>query len=181
MLRSWKFYLAMGGIAAVMAVFAYGFFTNPKIVPSPLVNKPAPAFDITDMHTGESINNAKLKGKPYILNFWASWCVACRDEAIVLEEANQRYDKGAGVARVIGIAIQDTPEKAKAFARKFGKTYFLGMDGNNGEISLSYGLYGVPESFFVDSKGIIRYKQIGAVTRKVVDEWMDKLVKENQQ
>ena len=166
MLRSWIFWSVLAGIAVVVGLFSYGFTVDPKLVRSPLIGKPAPDFTVTRLGGSDTLHLAELRGTPVILNFWASWCVACRDEAALLEEAHQRYELQEGAVKVIGIAIQDTPQAAMAFAKKFGKTYFLGLDNVEGDISISYGLYGVPETYFIDAQGIIRDKQVGAVTRK---------------
>jgi cytochrome c biogenesis protein CcmG/thiol:disulfide interchange protein DsbE len=162
MLKSWTFWAVLAGILAVVGLFAYGFTVDPKLVRSPLIGQPAPDFTVTRLGGEEMLRLADLRGTPVILNFWASWCLACRDEAALLEELHRRHTD----MRVIGIAIQDTPENAQAFARKFGKTYFLALDNDSGDIALSYGLYGVPETFFIDGSGIIRDKQVGAVTRE---------------
>lgn len=164
MIGSWKFWSVLAAIAVIVGLFAYGFTVDPKLVQSPLIGKPAPDFTVTRLGGGETLNLAALRGTPVILNFWASWCVACRDEAALLEQAHRRFGLEAGKLRVIGIAIQDTPEAARAFAERFGKTYFLALDNTAGDIALSYGLYGVPETFFIDGEGIIRYKQVGPVT-----------------
>jgi cytochrome c biogenesis protein CcmG/thiol:disulfide interchange protein DsbE len=170
MWTSWKFWAVLAGIGSVVAVFVYGFTVDPKLVKSPLLGKPAPGFSITRLGGNETLTLADLKGKPVVLNFWASWCAACRDEAHLLQATHTVYEKQKKELRVIGIAIQDTEEKALAFARRFGKTYFLGMDTPAGDISLSYGIYGVPETFFLDGNGVIQYKQIGAVTADVIEE-----------
>ena len=162
MFHRWPFWVAMGSIASVVAVLGFGFFTNPREVPSPLVGKQAPAFSAERLGGGTPVSLQDLRGKPIVLNFWASWCVACREEAAVLEHAHQIF--GVQGVQVVGIAVQDTQEKAQAFARRFGKTYLLSLDNADGEIGLNYGLYGVPETFFIDRAGIIRYKHIGAVT-----------------
>lgn len=171
MLKSWKFWTVMAGIMALVGIFAYGFTTDPHLVQSPLVGKPAPSFTVTDLHSGEQVSLRELRGRPVVLNFWASWCVACRDEAPVLQAAHERFG-GGGQQRVhvVGIAVQDTREKALAFAERFGKTYTLGLDDEAGSISLNYGLYGVPETFFIDSEGIIRDKVVGAVTAEDIQE-----------
>ena len=166
MFGRWPFWATMGSIVLVVLVLSYGFFIDPKLVPSPLVGKPAPLFTTNMLVSGEKLSLQDLRGQPVVLNFWASWCVACRDEAAVLEHAYQVY--GPQGLRVIGIAIQDTPEKALAFAQRFGKTYTLALDNNAGEIGLNYGLYGVPETFFIDREGLIRYKHVGAVTPDMV-------------
>ncbi len=94
----------------------------------------------------------------------------------MLEAAHRRYGEHPERFRVIGIAVQDEREAARKFARRFGKTYFLALDNPAGDIALNYGLYGVPETFFVDAEGIIRYKQVGALTREVVEEQVQKLL-----
>lgn len=180
MLRSWKFWTVFAGIAAVVGLLGYGFTLDPRLIKSPLMNKPAPGFAVQRLGGGEPLSLASLKGKPVLLNFWASWCVACRDEAHILQAAHLRYEKAEGKLRVVGIAIQDTEEKAMAFARKFGKTYFLGMDNEAGDISISYGLYGVPETFFIDARGIIQYKHVGAVSTELVEREVGKLMGDNE-
>lgn len=170
MLMSWKFWMAMTAIMGVVGLLAFGFTQNPRIVQSPLVEGKAPSFDLVEMNTGERLSSDDLKGTPYLLNFWASWCEACKTEAPYLKAAYEFYEKrSGGKIRVIGIAIQDTLKKARAFAKRYGKNYFLAMDNEQGEISLNFGLYGVPETFFIDRAGIIRFKQIGALTPGVID------------
>jgi cytochrome c biogenesis protein CcmG/thiol:disulfide interchange protein DsbE len=169
-IKSWKFWAVMGVLAALVAMFTYGFTTDPKLVPSPLVGKPAPAFGVAQLNGTGRVSLADLKGTPVILNFWASWCVACREEAGVLEAAHLKFEQGEHRVRVIGIAIQDTPDQALAFAKRFGKTYFLALDNAKGDIGLSYGLYGVPETFFIDAGGIIVCKKIGPVTPQWIEE-----------
>lgn len=179
MLQSWKFWLVLVAISGVVGLFVYGFTVDPKLVKSPLIGKAAPGFAITRLGTGESLSLAALRGKPVVLNFWASWCAACRDEAHVLQAAHTIYEQEQQKLRVVGIAIQDTEAKATAFARKFGKTYFLGLDNEAGDISLSYGIYGVPETFFIDAQGVIQYKQVGAVTPEVIQQQIARLLGES--
>ena len=173
---NWKFWTVMSAIIGVVGLLAFGFTKNPKLVKSPLVGTLAPAFKITEMNTGEALGSTALQGTPYLLNFWASWCAACRDEAPFLKGAHEKYEKARRNFRVIGIAIQDTPEKANAFARRFGKKYFLAMDNQRGDVSLNWGLYGVPETFFVDARGIITHKHIGALTWKVTQREVERLL-----
>jgi cytochrome c biogenesis protein CcmG/thiol:disulfide interchange protein DsbE len=175
MMTSWKFWTVIGSLACLVALFFYGFTKDPKMVPSPLVGKAAPPFAVERINGTGKVSLADLKGTPVILNFWASWCVACRDEAHILQAAHVKFEQQEHKVRVIGIAIQDTPDKALAFATHFGKTYFLGLDNTQGELSLSYGLYGVPETFFIDANGQIAYKQIGPVTEAVIAEQVAKL------
>lgn len=176
MLKSWKFWAVMAAIMGVVGLLAFGFTKNPRVVKSPLVGGQAPAFAVTEMNTGEPLGSAALKGTPFLLNFWASWCAACREEAPYLKAAYERYEKGRGGFRVIGIAIQDTLEDARAFARRFGKEYYLALDNERGEISLNFGLYGVPETFFVNGRGIVTHKHIGALDWKMVEREVERLL-----
>ena len=160
MFRSWKFWLVLAAIGAVLALFTYGFTVDPKLVRSPLIGKPAPDFTAT-LLTGGKLSLAELRGTPVILNFWASWCVACRDEAHVLQESHRKFEQNGGKLRVIGIAIQDTPDAARGFAKKYGKTYTLALDSTDGQIALDYGVYGVPETYFIGADGVIHDKYVG--------------------
>ena len=180
MISSWKFWAVLASIGGLVGLFIFGFTTNPRLVKSPLVGKPAPDFTITRLGGTEQITLSELRGTPVILNFWASWCAACRDEAPVFKSAHQRYEIEGRKLRVIGIAIQDTEEKAMGFAKRFGKKYFLGMDSPEGDISLNYGLYGVPETFFIDVNGIINYKHIGAVTYEDMEKQVQVLLSINK-
>lgn len=113
--------------------------------------------------TGSRFKLSDFKGRPVILNFWASWCVSCRQEARDLEYAWQAL-KQKGVI-VVGIAIQDSVEDARNFATQYGKTYILGLD-ESGKASIDYGITGVPESFFIDRNGIIVHKEAQPLTKE---------------
>ena len=167
---SWKFWAVWVLIIGLIALFAFGFTIDPKKVPSPLIGKPAPDFEIKALNGNEKIRLSELKGKPVLLNFWASWCQECKVEAYILEAFHQKYGSKTQQIKVIGIAIQDTADKAKAFARLFGKTYFLSLDDNTGNIALDYGIYGVPETFIIDHEGIVVYKHIGAFDVELLEE-----------
>lgn len=176
MLTSWKFWTVMAAIGGLAGLFAFGFTRNPKEVLSPLVEGPAPGFAVVEMNTGEPLSLETLRGTPFVLNFWASWCTACKEEAPILEAAYERYDRSGRGVRVMGIAIQDTLEDAQRFARRYGKQYFLALDTTRGDVSLNWGLYGVPETFFVDARGIITHKHIGALTWPVMQAEMERLL-----
>ena len=106
-----------------------------------------------------------------MLNFWASWCYSCRAEAVDFE----RFWKERQDIAVVGIAIQDTVEAAKAFAAQYGKTYILGLD-TDGKIALDYGVTGVPETFFINANGVIVHKETGPVTEKMLQKYSKKEV-----
>jgi cytochrome c biogenesis protein CcmG/thiol:disulfide interchange protein DsbE len=154
---------------------------NPKAIPSALMEKPALAFSAQwlqgkehlDNPAGENFTLDSFKGRPVVLNFWASWCVSCREEARDLE-AFWQTQRGASDVMVVGIAIQDTQEAAKEFAAAFGKTYILGLDVD-GKASIDYGVTGVPETFFIDRSGIVRHKEAGPVTVAMLKNLLPKI------
>lgn len=150
---------------AVAGLFAFGLSRDPRIIPSPLVKKPAPAFTLP-LFTGGSLNTESLRGKVLIVNFWASWCYpACYEEAPRLQRVWDRF-RNRGVV-VIGVNIQDQEKPARRFIQQFAQTFPNGMD-RTGRISIDYGIFGVPETFIIDQNGVIVDKFIGAVP----EEWM---------
>ncbi|MCX6118970.1 MAG: TlpA disulfide reductase family protein [Proteobacteria bacterium] len=165
----------IGSALILIGILVKGLTLNPSHVASTLINKPAQDFS-TEILQGASwiqqsdsklIKLSDLRGKPIVLNFWASWCVSCREEARYFEEFWQRY-RESGVY-VVGIAIQDTQEAALDFAKTYGKTYPLSMDVS-GKASLDYGVYGVPETFFIDRSGVIRHKEAGPMSVALLEE-----------
>jgi cytochrome c biogenesis protein CcmG/thiol:disulfide interchange protein DsbE len=159
----------------VLALLAYGFRLDPRDIPSPLVGRPAAAFTLAGFD-GKPVSLEAYRGRVVVVNFWASWCVpACYDEAPVLER-NWRAYRERGVA-VIGIDIQDTDEAARKFIDTFSLTFPNARD-TAGRVSVDYGVYGVPETFFIDRAGRIRAKHVGAVTDAVFREHVDRLLAE---
>ena len=159
----------------VLALLAYGFRLNPRDIPSPLVDRPAAAFALTS-YTGEPMSMEAHRGKVVVVNFWASWChPACYEEAPVLER-NWRAYRERGVV-VLGVDIQDKPEAAKKFIADFSLTFPNALDPA-GRVSVDYGVYGVPETFFIDRRGRIRAKHVGAVTDEVFRRQVDRLLAE---
>jgi len=145
----------------VLALLAYGFRTNPREIPSPLVGRPATSFTLPTV-AGEPVSLEAQRGKVVIVNFWASWCYpACYEEAPVLER-NWRAYRDRDVV-VIGVDIQDSMDAAQKFVKDFELTFPNGRD-LTGKVSVEYGVYGVPETFFVDRRGRIRAKHVGALT-----------------
>ncbi|MBI4588749.1 MAG: TlpA family protein disulfide reductase [Candidatus Rokubacteria bacterium] len=162
-------------VVPLLVLLAYGFRTDPRAIPSPLVGKPAAPFSIA-LFDGGRLSLDDLKGKVVVLNFWASWCVpACYDEAPVLERGWRTY-KDRDVV-VVGVDIQDTEEAARKFIRQFALSFPNGPDPT-GKISVDYGVYGVPETFFIDRAGRIRKKHVGAVTEAVFTGEVERLLKE---
>jgi cytochrome c biogenesis protein CcmG/thiol:disulfide interchange protein DsbE len=160
----------------VVGLLAYGFRTDPRAVPSPLVGRPAPAFALTTFD-GKAVSLESHRGKVVVLNFWASWCYpACYEEAPVLEAGWRRF-QSLGVV-VLGVAIQDKDPASREFIQRFGLTFPNAPD-RSGKVSIDYGVYGVPETFVIDRRGVIRRKHVGAVTEAVFREWVEPLLGES--
>lgn len=172
MRRRWRWLLPLAAVP-VLALLAYGFVLDPRNIPSPLVGRPAAAFTLTAFD-GTPVSLDALRGKVVIVNFWASWCKpACYDEAPVLERAWRTY-RDRGVI-VVGVDMQDTAEAAQEFIRRFQLTFPNAPD-HGGKVAVEYGVYGVPETFFVDRAGTIRAKHVGAVTDEVIRGTLDRLL-----
>ncbi len=163
-MRHWKVIIVLTIVGAVVGLLAYGFTTNPRAIPSTMIGKSAPDFSLT-LFDGRTIHLSDFRGKTVFLNFWASWCSPCREEAPLLEAAWQRYE-AQGVI-FLGVDIQDTEDAARPFLQEFAITYMNGRDPS-GRIAIDYGVYGIPESFFIDREGRITYKHVGALDRETL-------------
>ena len=173
MMRTWKKVLIPLSVVPLLFLLAYGFWTDPRDVPSPLIEKSAPPFDLT-LFGGGRLSLEGLRGKVVVVNFWASWCYpACYEEAPVLEAAWRVY-KDQGVM-VVGVNVQDTEEGARKFIRRFQFSFPNGPDPK-GNISIDYGVYGIPETFIIDREGRIAHKHVGAVTKAVLSNQVQRLL-----
>jgi cytochrome c biogenesis protein CcmG/thiol:disulfide interchange protein DsbE len=163
-------------VVPVLLLLAYGFRTDPRgEIPSPLLGRPAAAFSVTTF-SGDPVSLQGLRGKVVMLNFWASWCVpACYEEAPGLERAWREY-KDKGVV-VVGVDIQDKEEAARKFMAEFGYSFPNAPDPG-GRVAIDYGVYGVPETFFIDRKGRVRFKRVGSLTEELARQHLDALLKE---
>jgi cytochrome c biogenesis protein CcmG/thiol:disulfide interchange protein DsbE len=170
--RAWRWLVPLSAVP-VLAVLAYGFLLDPRSIPSPLVGRPAAPFALTAFD-GSPVSLEAWRGKVVVVNFWASWCKpACYEEAPVLERAWRTYrDRGLVV---VGVDMQDTPEAARAFIRQF-QLSFPNAPDDGGKVAVEYGVYGVPETFFVDRVGTIRAKHVGAVTDEVIRATLEPLL-----
>ena len=159
----------------VLGLLAYGFRGDPRAIPSPLVGRPAAPFALATFD-GKPVSLEGFRGQVLVLNFWASWCYpACYEEAPVLEAAWRTYrDRGLVV---LGVDIQDTEEAALKFIRQFALTFPNAPDPK-GKVSIDYGVYGVPETFVIDRRGVIRKKHVGAVTEPILREAVEPLLQE---
>ena len=162
-------------VIPVLALLAYAFRTDPREIPTPLIGKPAAPFSLTSFD-GAALSLSALRGRVVVMNFWASWCYpACYEEAPALARAWEAY-KDRGVS-FIGVNIQDKEEPARKFLARFGHTFPNAPDPA-GRVSVDYGVYGVPETFFIDRAGNIRGKHVGALTDAIVKQYVDPLLAE---
>jgi cytochrome c biogenesis protein CcmG/thiol:disulfide interchange protein DsbE len=152
-----------GGLVALLAV---GLTLNPREVPSPLIGKPAPQFQLPLLSEPQkTFASGEMAGKVWALNVWASWCVACREEHETLLDLSK-----TGVLPIYGLNYKDERKDGLPWLEKMGNPYVLSIHDFDGRLGIDYGVYGVPETFIIDKRGIIRYKQIGPVTPELVKE-----------
>ena len=173
MLRA-RFLIPLAVFAAVIGILGVGLTLDPREVPSPLINKPAPAFNLPQLEQPDkTISQKDMLGKVWLLNVWASWCVSCREEhSTILELAR------SGVVPVLGLNYKDERADGLAWLARLGNPYRISAYDRDGRIGIDYGVYGVPETYVIDKAGVIRYKRIGAVTPEVVRDKILPLVKE---
>jgi len=160
----------------LLGFLGIGLTLNPREVPSPLVGKPAPAFDLAQLHKpGARLTTADLKGQVWLLNVWASWCVSCRIEHPLLVELAK-----AKVVPIVGLNYKDKPEEGIAWLTERGDPYLVSVVDRDGRVGIDWGVYGVPETFVVDKAGVIRYKHIGPVDAAALERKILPLVRELQ-
>jgi cytochrome c biogenesis protein CcmG/thiol:disulfide interchange protein DsbE len=153
-----------------------GLGLNPREIPSPLIDKPAPAFTLRQLHAPDkTLGTTDMKGQVWLLNVWASWCVSCRVEHPLLVELAK-----SKVVPIVGLNYKDEPAAGMTWLRQNGDPYSLSVVDRDGRVGIDWGVYGVPETFVVDKAGIIRYKQIGPVTAEALEQKILPLVRELQ-
>jgi len=171
-------FLLLGAFAALVALLAVGLTLNPREVPSPLIDKPAPPFELPQLHDRtKTFSPADMRGQVWLFNVWASWCASCRDEHPVLVELAR-----SGAVPIYGLNYKDQRDAGLAWLKQFGDPYRLSAFDAKGAVGIDYGVYGVPETYLIDKRGVIRYKRIGVLTPEIVQTkvlpLVDKLQKE---
>ncbi len=145
----------------LIGLLAFGLTNDPKKVPSPFIGKPVPQFVTGRLYANEQISSQTMKGKVWLLNVFASWCVSCRAEHKLITELAKSYK-----FPIVGLNYKDKQADAKKWLEYFGNPYHSIAVDLEGKIGIEFGVYGVPETFVIDKKGIIRHKQIGPLTAK---------------
>ena len=173
-----KRYLIPLLIFVVLLVFlVIGLQLKPREVPSPFIGKPAPTFSLPVLGKEQAaFSPDQMQGKVWILNVWASWCVACREEHPLLVD----FAKSQSTP-LIGLDYKDKPEAAKAWLKQYGDPYQLSISDLTGQVGIDYGVYGVPETFVIDRSGIIRYKHIGPLTNDAMSQKIIPLITKLEQ
>jgi cytochrome c biogenesis protein CcmG/thiol:disulfide interchange protein DsbE len=155
---------------ALLALLFYGVHESDRAdrdaLPSPLIGKPAPQFALPVLHEpGRLVTSKELLGAPYVLNVWGSWCPECRIEHPVL--SNFAMTKRV---RVIGYNLKDEHNDALKWLEQFGNPYMLVLSDYDGRAAIDWGIYGAPETFLVDGKGIVRWKHVGALDDTIIND-----------
>ncbi len=155
----WRYFLPIVVVVGLLVLLAYGFTREPREITSPLIGRRAPPFTLT-LFDGGRFDLEAHRDKVVVVSFWASWCVPCREEAPLLEAAWRAY-RDQGVL-FVGVNVQDQEAAARQFIKEFGLSFPNGSDPGS-RIAVDYGVYGIPELFFVDRSGRIVYKHIGVI------------------
>ena len=187
-----KFFIPLGIFLVLVAFLAVGLKRNPQEIPSPLLGKPAPLFSLSTLDAGGAkFGPQDMKGKVWMLNVWATWCAACRDEhplLVAFSKANQLPIVGLNYKEVQAqdapAGRQLTPEDKLRIARdrsavwlqRLGDPYVVSVFDLDGRVGIDYGVYGVPETYIIDKEGVIRFKQVGAVTLETLQSQILPLV-----
>ena len=173
-MKALKYVLPLVGFVVLAVFFAVGLSRDPREVPSPFIGKPAPAFSLEQLHRPERVfTPGEMKGKVWMLNVWASWCVSCRVEHPLLVELSRR-----GTVPIVGLNYKDKREDGVQWLAKFGDPYVLSAWDVEGKVGLDYGVYGVPETFVIDKQGVVRHKQIGPITPEALEKTILPLIRQ---
>ena len=163
-MRVLKFLIPLAVFFTLVGFLFKGLYLDPREVPSPLIDKPAPEFALTQLDKPEqTIRRADMLGKVWMLNVWASWCEACREEHPYIVEFSKLK-----ALPIYGLDYKDQRDPAEQWLAERGNPYDASLFDASGRVGIDFGVYGVPETFIIDKQGVIRFKQIGALTPEVL-------------
>lgn len=183
--RTRRTFLTLSVAVVVLGLLAWGLTRDTFVLPSPLVGNPAPSFELPVMpdrpdpeidrwQGRDTVTLSELEGRVVVVNFWASWCLACREEHAVLSAVADRYrDRGV---RFYGVLYQDTPPNARGFIREMGGQAYPTLLDRKSTTAIDFGVYGVPETYFVSAEGTVTHKHTGPVTADVLTSHIDSLL-----
>ena len=160
--------------ALMLGLLGYGLSLDPKKVPSPLIDKTAPAFSLAMLDAPQKqLSTADLMGQVWVLNVWASWCISCRAEHEVITRLAQ-----LNLVPVVGLNYKDESADAERWLQQFGNPYATSVIDYDGRVGIDWGVYGVPETFVIGADGTIKYKHIGPVTHDSLEEEVLPVIRE---
>ncbi len=173
-MRSLKYLIPIAVFTVIAVFLLIGLNRNPREIPSPLIGKPAPVFELPQLdRPGETFSSTRMKGQVWLLNVFASWCVPCLVEhPLLLQLARDK------AVPLIGFNYKDDPGDSLAWLGKHGNPYQQVAVDRKGAVGLDFGVYGVPETFLIDRDGVIRFKHIGPLTAEVVSGKLLPMVRE---
>lgn len=164
----WKWLLG-AAVVAIPLLLGIGLTKDPSFIPSMIVGRSLPSFSLEPLAGTEQVASEKLLGKPLVINFWASWCVSCRDEHPLLVQLGDRaelFDE----FDIIGINYRDSPIAAAQFLDRQGHFPYPSGQDKRGRLGIDFGVYGMPETFFVDAEGVVQARQIGPLTPQAIEQ-----------
>ncbi len=164
--------IGLGITVPLIVILALGFGKDPNRIDSPLVGREAPPFELTPVGGGSPIALASLKGKPVVLNFWATWCVPCQTEHGMLQQAAKSMGNHI---QFVGVVYDDEDARIQDFLRRHGSGYPALVD-KGGKAAIAYGVYGVPETFFIDPRGKIVAKYEGPLSAEILTGYVQQLM-----
>ena len=169
-----KYLLPLGLFVVMLGFLLAGLKLDPRKVPSPLIDKPLPEFSLPQLDAPENLfKPERMKGQVWLLNVWASWCIACRSEHPILNA----WVRQSGVT-IVGLNYKDETLAAKGWLSELGNPYSVNVVDADGRVGIDWGVYGVPETFVIDKRGVIRYKHIGPITVDAVQTTLKPLLLE---
>jgi len=169
-----RFALPLTIFVLMIGLLAYGLRLDPKRVPSPLIDKPAPAFSLSMLEDpSRKLSTADFAGQVWVLNVWASWCVSCRAEHEVIKMLARQ-----NLVTIVGLNYKDQPADASRWLDTYGNPYAVSVVDGDGRVGIDWGVYGVPETFVIGADGRIKYKHIGPVTEESLQQKVLPVIKE---
>lgn len=175
-----RYLLPLALFVAMVVALGAGLRHDPRELPSALVGKPAPQFALPVLDARDGATHAMgpsaLRGKVWMLNVWASWCAACRTEHPLLVDF-----AATSPVPLYGLNYKDSVAAAQAWLRQMGNPYVQSLVDADGRVGIDFGVYGVPETYIIDARGVVRYRQVGPVTPDVLEQRIKPLLKQLEQ
>ncbi len=173
-MKRWRFWAPLALFVVLLGFLGVGLNLKPREVPSPLIGKAAPDFQLPRLEDpSATLSKQELAGKVWVLNVWASWCTPCLEEHPLLVDFARR-----NTTPVLGLNYKDGRREAQAWLARHGNPYAAVIQDAKGAVGIDYGVYGVPETFVIDKTGVIRFKHIGPLTPDVLRSRIEPLLKQ---